>query len=139
MLCLDLERGRDAGLCPLVFYKHYFDKLSGNPTKCYESFDDLEDIFTEKVCLQIPSSRVLVTNAFFVQHKLIDVFKHHYESPFDIDALFLIFEKEGAPGVNMPKTVAAATCMEFKRLKCSDRFFYTWNEFFSPGMLFDLL
>lgn len=64
-MCLDLQRGRDAGLCPLVLYKQYFDKLSGNPTKCYESFDDLDDIFTKEVCLQIFSFLARVTDAIF--------------------------------------------------------------------------
>ncbi|XP_062555614.1 chorion peroxidase-like [Armigeres subalbatus] len=113
LLCLDLERCRDSGLCPLILYKHYYDKVSKSPTKCYNSFDDLSDIFFED---------------------LIDVFKKHYESPFDIDALFLIFEKEIPEGAFMPKTVAAATCMQFKRLKCSDRFFFSWNEFQSPAL-----
>ncbi|XP_021708476.1 chorion peroxidase [Aedes aegypti] len=112
LLCLDLERGRDAGLCPLVLYKHYFDRISENPTKCYESFDDLNDIFYEE---------------------LINVFKKHYESPFDLDALFLIFEKEIPNGAFMPRTVAASTCLQFKNLKCSDRFFYSWNQFLTPA------
>nr|XP_019531687.2 peroxidase skpo-1 [Aedes albopictus] len=113
LLCLDLERGRDAGLCPLVLYKHYFDRISENPTKCYNSFDDLNDIFYKE---------------------LIDVFKKHYESPFDIDALFLIFENEIPDGSFMPRTVAASTCVQFKNLMCSDRFFYSWNQFMSPAM-----
>ncbi|XP_065094220.1 heme peroxidase 2-like [Ochlerotatus camptorhynchus] len=112
LMCLDLERGRDAGLCPLVLYKHYFDKISGNPTKCYESFDDLNDIF---------------------QKELVDVFRNHYESPHDIDALFLIFEKVRDKEVNMPRTIATAYCVLYKRLKCSDRFFYSWNQFLSPA------
>ncbi|XP_001656955.2 chorion peroxidase [Aedes aegypti] len=114
LLCLDLERGRDSGLCPLILYKHYFDKISGRPTKCYNSFDDLADIFDEKV---------------------IEVFKKHYESPFDIDVLFLLFEKDQEdPTILLPQTVATATCLQFKLLKCSDRFFYSWNEFLTPAL-----
>lgn len=44
-----MERGRDAGLCPLILYKHFFDKIAGHPTKCYSSFDDLNDMFDAEV------------------------------------------------------------------------------------------
>ncbi|XP_053691332.1 peroxidase skpo-1-like [Sabethes cyaneus] len=109
--CLDLERGRDAGVCPLLSYRHYLDTISNaHPQKCYNSFDDLEDMFDAE---------------------LVDVLKSHFSSPFDIDLLFSIFERDRPKGTLLPSTVAWATCLEFKRLKSSDRFFYSWNEFLS--------
>lgn len=48
--CLDLERGRDAGTCPLLSYKHYMDKLNGiKSRKCYSYFEDLDDMFDPQV------------------------------------------------------------------------------------------
>nr|XP_019565387.2 peroxidase skpo-1 [Aedes albopictus] len=114
LLCLDMERGRDAGLCPLILYKHFFDKIAGHPTKCYSSFDDLNDMFDAEV---------------------IEVFKRHYESPFDIDVIFSLFEKDQEDQtILLPQTVATVTCLQYKRLKCSDRFFYSWNKFYSPAL-----
>ncbi|EAT48446.1 AAEL000507-PA [Aedes aegypti] len=114
LLCLDLERGRDSGLCPMILYKHYFDKIAGRETKCYNSFDDLADTFDLEV---------------------IEVFKKHYESPYDIDLLFLLFEyTQDDPTNLLPQTIGTATCLQFKLLKCSDRFFYSWNEFLTPAL-----
>ncbi|XP_055604809.1 peroxidase skpo-1-like [Uranotaenia lowii] len=111
--CLDLERGRDAGLCPLLSYKHYLDSIIGrNNQKCYRYFDDLTDIFDQNI---------------------IKVFKKHYESPMDLDVLFSIFENRTPRGSNLPTMVAASTCQAFKLLKCSDRFFYEWNPFYTEG------
>ncbi|XP_058448783.1 peroxidase skpo-1-like [Malaya genurostris] len=111
--CLDLYRSRNAGICSLLSYSHYFSRLSGAMSKkCYHTFDDLSDMFDSE---------------------LIDVFKSNFESPFDIDVLFSIFEKEFPEDSFLPNTVALATCREFKRLKASDRFFYTWNKFLSPA------
>lgn len=48
--CIDLERGRDAGTCPLLSYKHFMEKLNGvKPRKCYNDFDDLADMFDSEV------------------------------------------------------------------------------------------
>ncbi|KAL1402860.1 hypothetical protein pipiens_005890 [Culex pipiens pipiens] len=109
--CLDLERGRDAGTCPLLSYKHYMDKLNGiKSRKCYSNFEDLDDMFDPQ---------------------LIAVLKAYYETPEDIDLLFSIFENQIPPGSQLPNLVAQSTCLEFKRLKCSDRFFYSWNPHLS--------
>ncbi|XP_062557245.1 peroxidase skpo-1-like [Armigeres subalbatus] len=114
LMCLDLERGRDAGLCPMLVYKHYFDKVAGRTPKCYNTFDDLSDTFGSDA---------------------IGVFKKHYESPQDLDALMLLFELFEADTTSLlPATVATATCLQYKRLKAGDRFFYTWNEFLTPAL-----
>ena len=72
---------------------------------------------------------------FVVMFQVIEVFKRHYESPFDIDVIFSLFEKDQEDQtILLPQTVATVTCLQYKRLKCSDRFFYSWNKFYSPGM-----
>ncbi|XP_055608799.1 heme peroxidase 2-like [Uranotaenia lowii] len=114
LMCLDLERGRNAGMCPYLPYKHYQDTLTGRAnTNCYQNFEDLSDIF---------------------EQDLIEVFKKHYETPSDLDLLFSIFEKDRPRGSSLPTTVALSTCLTFKRLKCGDRFFYKWNPFYTSAM-----
>ncbi|XP_055601754.1 heme peroxidase 2-like [Uranotaenia lowii] len=115
LMCVDLERGRSAGLCPLLSFLHYQNKITGrkNVPKCYNNFEDLDDMFNQE---------------------LIDTLKKHYESPMDLDLLFAIFEKNKPQGSLLPKTVAISTCQTFKRLKCSDRFFYRWNPFHSSAI-----
>ncbi|XP_053659784.1 lactoperoxidase-like [Anopheles marshallii] len=110
--CIDLSRNRDSGMCPLVTYKHYLDQLVGDETKCYNTFEDLSDMFREDV---------------------IEYFSKRYEHPSDIDLLFGMLDRRILPGGFLPKIVAQATCLEFKRLKCTDRFFYTWNPYLGEG------
>ncbi|XP_055549971.1 peroxidase skpo-1-like isoform X2 [Wyeomyia smithii] len=111
LACLDLERGRDAGVCSFLSYKHYIDGIrNADSRKCYNSFDDLQDIF---------------------EPKLVEVLRKHFSSPFDIDMMFAILAYDRLKGTLLPSTVAWATCLEFKRLKSSDRFFYSWNKFLS--------
>ncbi|XP_050079404.1 chorion peroxidase-like [Anopheles maculipalpis] len=110
--CIDLSRNRDSGLCPLLTYKHYLEQLIGEETKCYNTFEDLRDMFSDDV---------------------IEYFAKRFEHPNDIDLLFGIFDKRFVPGGKLPRIVAQATCLEFKRLKCTDRFFYKWNPYLGEG------
>uniref|UniRef100_A0A3F2Z224 Uncharacterized protein n=1 Tax=Anopheles quadriannulatus TaxID=34691 RepID=A0A3F2Z224_ANOQN len=110
--CIDLARNRDAGLCPLVTYKHHVEQLFGEEGRCYSTFEDLSDIFAPDV---------------------IEFFSRHYEHPDDIDVLFANMDQRFHPGANLPKMVAQLTCLEMKRLKCTDRFFYTWNPNLGEG------
>ncbi|XP_049276610.1 chorion peroxidase-like [Anopheles funestus] len=110
--CIDLARSRDSGLCPLVTYKHYIEKLFGDDPNCYETFEDLSDMFSPDV---------------------IEYFSKQYEHPTDIDALFGILDRRFVLGGFLPRIVAQATCLEFKRLKCTDRFFYAWNSYLGEG------
>ncbi|XP_058061754.1 chorion peroxidase-like, partial [Anopheles bellator] len=112
--CLDLARNRDSGLCPLLTYKHYIERLVGEEgsSKCYETFEDLKDMF---------------------HPKLIPFLKARYQSPADIDVLLSIVDERFYRGGNVPKLVAQTMCLEFKRLKCTDRFFYTWNAHLGEG------
>uniref|UniRef100_A0A182JK85 Uncharacterized protein n=1 Tax=Anopheles atroparvus TaxID=41427 RepID=A0A182JK85_ANOAO len=113
--CLDLARNRDAGLCPLLTSKHYIERLIEDESeagKCYNTFEDLSDLFRPEFC---------------------DLLKHHYESPSDVDVLLSILERRRYPGAMLPKLVSQVTCLEFKRLKCTDRFFHTWNPYLGKG------
>uniref|UniRef100_A0A182M6G4 Uncharacterized protein n=1 Tax=Anopheles culicifacies TaxID=139723 RepID=A0A182M6G4_9DIPT len=110
--CIDLARNRDAGLCPLVTYKHFIEQAVGEESNCYNTFEDLGDMFSPE---------------------LIEFFARHYEHPGDIDVLFANMDQRAYSGANMPKLVSQSTCLEFKRLKCTDRFFYTWNPNLGEG------
>ncbi|XP_035890501.1 chorion peroxidase-like [Anopheles stephensi] len=110
--CLDLARNRDSGLCPLVQHKHFVEQIVGEESKCYNTFDDLRDMFSPE---------------------LIEFFARHYEHPGDIDVLFANMDHRAYPGANLPKLVSQSFCIEFKRLKCTDRFFYTWNPNLGEG------
>uniref|UniRef100_A0A182MK61 Uncharacterized protein n=1 Tax=Anopheles culicifacies TaxID=139723 RepID=A0A182MK61_9DIPT len=110
--CIDLASNRDAGLCPLVAYKHYIEQLFGDETSCYNTFEDLRDMFSADV---------------------VEYFAKRFEHPSDIDLLFGILDRRFVSGGFLPKLVAQATCLEFKRLKCTDRFFYTWNPHLGEG------
>ena len=70
-------------------------------------------------------------DALFAQ--VIEFFSRHYEHPDDIDVLFANMDQRFHPGANLPKMVAQLTCLEMKRLKCTDRFFYTWNPNLGEG------
>ncbi|XP_053671098.1 chorion peroxidase-like [Anopheles nili] len=110
--CLDLARNRDSGLCPLVTYKHFVEQLIGEPSKCYRQFEELSDMFRPAM-LQFLASK--------------------FESPADVDVLFGNFEKRFYPGAKLPMLVSQSTCLQFKRLKCTDRFFYSWNPYLGEG------
>ncbi|XP_053671093.1 chorion peroxidase-like [Anopheles nili] len=110
--CIDLARNRGAGLCPLVTYKHFVEQLVGEESSCYENFEDLSDMF---------------------EPKLLEFLASFYETPGDLDVLLANFERRAYPGANMPKLVSQSTCLQFKRLKCSDRFFYSWNPNLGEG------
>ncbi|XP_049286113.1 heme peroxidase 2-like [Anopheles funestus] len=110
--CLDLARNRDSGLCPLVTYKHFIEQIVGEESKCYNTFEDLSDMFSPE---------------------LIKFFAQHYEYPGDIDVLFASMDQRAYAGANMPKLVSQSICLEFKRLKCTDRFFYSWNPNLGEG------
>ncbi|XP_040157937.1 chorion peroxidase-like [Anopheles arabiensis] len=112
--CIDLARNRDSGLCPLVTYKHFIEQIAGEESKCYSTFDDLRDMFSPE---------------------LVNFFAHHYEHPGDIDVLFSGLDQRAYPGAHMPKLVSQSTCLEFKRLKCTDRFFYKWNPNLGEGAM----
>ncbi|XP_049534138.1 chorion peroxidase-like [Anopheles darlingi] len=114
LACIDLARNREAGLCPLLTYKHYIEELFGDndSSKCYSKFEDLEDIFRPEI---------------------IELFENMYDSPADIDAYFCNLDRRFHSGASLPKLVAQATCLEFKRLKCTDRFFYTRNPNLGEG------
>uniref|UniRef100_A0A182PE57 Uncharacterized protein n=1 Tax=Anopheles epiroticus TaxID=199890 RepID=A0A182PE57_9DIPT len=110
--CIDLARNRDSGLCPLVNYKHFIEQIAGDESKCYNTFDDLRDMFSPEMV------KFLATQ---------------YEHPGDIDVLFSWLDRRAYPGANMPRLVSQSTCLEFKRLKCTDRFFYKWNPNLGEG------
>ncbi|XP_058117121.1 chorion peroxidase-like [Anopheles ziemanni] len=112
LTCIDLGRNREAGLCPLVTLKHYIEQLIGEESTCYNTFEDLRDMFSPE---------------------LTDLLKQYYESPSDVDVLLSILEKRRYPGSKLPKFVSQVTCLEFKRLKCTDRLFYTWNPHLGEG------
>ena len=65
----------------------------------------------------------------------MNFFAHHYEHPGDIDVLFSGLDQRAYPGAHMPKLVSQSTCLEFKRLKCTDRFFYKWNPNLGEGAI----
>ncbi|XP_050079403.1 chorion peroxidase-like [Anopheles maculipalpis] len=110
--CIDLARNRDAGLCPLVTFKHFIEQSFGEESQCYNTFDDMSDMFSPE---------------------LIQFFAQHYEHPGDIDVMFANMDQRAYPGANMPKLVSQTFCLEFKRLKCTDRFFYSWNPNLGEG------